>query len=215
MATQHQRLGDPEITISLPSGGETLGLQFSVFGTCTAIAPGADTTLTVTVKDGANDVATASDVRYNLRNHTFEAFFNLSGDTNIVGTGSVVAALNGTNFSATNTQLTIRGQSALTIGTPTPGADFASWAAGVVAGGQVTGDAGKTMWLRLTDAGFDIIPHQSWVIGDDAQWQLDLGALVTALQNKVGSSNFSINVSVWVGGQQLVRVSSGFFSVQG
>ena len=210
---QH-RFYEPELRISLPNSNETLGVRFSVFGTCTEINSNNNPTITVTVKDGSNTVATATAVNNQLRS-TYEAFFEFPGGTDIVGTVSVVVTCTGMNGNATNAGLTIRSQSTLTIANPTQGAEFPSWAAGVVADGEVTGCAGKTMWLRLTDAGYDIIAHQSWVIGTDSQWASNISAVVTAARVQAASSNFSTHASVWDGAQLLVRVSSGFFSVQG
>lgn len=214
MATQHQRLGDPELTISLPNSNETLGVRFSVFGTCTEVNSNNNPTITVTLKDGANVVATATAVNNQLRS-TYEAYFDLPGGTDIVGTGSVVVTCTGMNGNATNAGLTIRSQSTVTIANPTQGAEFPSWAAGVVADGQFQGCVGKTLWLRLTDGGYDIIPHQQMAINGDGAWEMNLSAIVTAARVQAASSNFSIHVSIWDGAQQLVRVSSGFFSVNG
>ncbi len=213
-------LGDPSMTIQLPSIGQTLGLQFSVFGTCSEITPNNNPTMTVTVMNGQNQVASAAAVT-NQQNGTFEAPFNLPSGTNIQGTGSVVATCSAMNGNATVGGLTIAGQGTLTITNPPPGgpeqaAGFPSWSSGVVARGQIVGCAGKTMWLRLTDAGKDIIPHYSWPIGNGTAWECDLSRLVAAGGHSASKSrHYNIHVSVWdqpLSGEQ-VRVSSGFFSV--
>jgi hypothetical protein len=213
-------LGDPQMTISLPNAGETLGLQFSVFGPCSEITPTNNPTMTVTVMDGQSQVASATAVN-NQQNGAYEASFNLPPGTNIQGSGSVVVTCSAMNGNVTNGQLTICGQTILTIGAPQQGAPqqvagFPSWSAGVVAKGQVVGCAGKTFWLRLTDAGFDIIGHHSWQIGNDTAWECDLGRLVAAAGRAASKSrHYNIHVSVWdrdAPGER-VRVSSGFFSV--
>jgi hypothetical protein len=215
-----QRLGDPQMTISLPNAGETLGLQFSVFGSCSEITPTNNPTMTVTVMNGQSQVASATAVN-NQQNGTSEASFSLPSGTNIQGTGSVVVTCSAMNGNVTVSQLTIFDQTTVTISSPPPGApeqaaEFPSWSAGVVARGQVVGCAGKLFWLRLTDAGFDIIGHHSWQIGNDTAWECDLSKLVAAAGRSASRSrHYNIHVSVWdqsPSGER-VRVSSGFFSV--
>ncbi len=176
-----QKVGDPQMAISLPNVGETLGLQFSVFGTCGAITATNNPTMTVTVMNGQNQVASATAVN-NQQNGTFEASFSLPSGTNIQGTGSVVVTCSAMNGNVTVGQLSTLNQTTLTISTPPPGgpeqaARYPSWSAGVVARGQVVGYAGMTFWLRLTDAGFDFIGHISWPI-NDTTWECDLSKLV-------------------------------------
>ena len=213
-----KRLGDSQMTISLPNPGETLGLQFSVFGSCSEITPTNNPTMTVTVMDGQSQAASAPAVN-NQQNGSYEASFNLPPGTNIQGTGSVVVTCSGMNGNVTNGQLTIRAQTVLTVGTAQPGAPqqvagFPSWSAGVVAKGQVVGGAGKTMWLRLTDAGCDIIAHHSWQIGDVTAWECDLSKLVAAAGRSASNSrHYNVHVSVWAPNVERVRVSSGFFAV--
>jgi hypothetical protein len=200
--------------------GQTLGLQFSVFGTCSAITPTNNPTMTVKVMNGQSQVASAAAVN-NQQNGTYEASFNLPPGTNIQGGGSVVVTCSGMNGNVTNGQLTIAGQTTLTVTAPQPGAPqqaagFPSWSAGVVARGQVVGCANKIMFLRLTDAGHDIIAAHSWPIRNDTAWECNLSRLVEAAGRSASTSrHYNIHVSVWnnpSGGEQ-VRVASGFFSV--
>jgi hypothetical protein len=212
-----KRLGDPQMTIALPNPGETLGLQFSIFGSCSQITPANNPAMTVTVMNGQSQVASAPAVN-NQQNGSYEAYFNLPSGTNIQG-GSVVVTCSSMNGNVTNGQLTIGGQTTLTVTAPQPGATqqaaaFPSWSAGVVAKGQVVGCAGKTMWLRLTNAGFDIISHHSWQIGSDTAWECDLSKLVAdAGRSGHKSRHYNVHVSVWDPNVERVRVSSGFFSV--
>jgi hypothetical protein len=215
-----RRLGEPQMAISLPNAGETLGLQFSVFGTCSEITPTNNPTVTVTVMNGQN-VVTSSAAVNNQQNGAFEADFTLPAGTNIQGSGSVVVTCSGMDGSSTNGQLTIAGQTTLTIGGlqqagPQQAAGFPSWSSGVVARGQVVGCAGKIMWLRLTDAGHDIIDHHSWRIGDAMAWECNHSTLVERAGLSASKSrHYNVHVSVWENARrgERVRVSSGFFSV--
>jgi hypothetical protein len=217
-----QGVGNPVITISLPSAGETLGLQFAVFGSCSDIVPN-NPTLTVAVKDGQNNTVASTTAANNQQNGTYEANFSLPSTTNIQN-GSVVVTCS-ENAQASNGGLTISGQGSLTITDPPPGAPqqvagYASWS-GVIAKGQARGGNGKGIWLRLTDAGNDIIGHQFWWIpAVEGPWQCDIGKLViekglSALKGK----HFNLHVSIWHHDserntdREQVRVSSGFFSV--
>jgi hypothetical protein len=213
-----QGLGNPAMAISLPESSETLGLQFSVFGTCSDITNG-NCTVTVQVMNGQTQVASTTAVN-NQQNGSYEANFNLPSETNIQGTGSVVVTCSSMTGNVTNGQLTIAGQGTLTINPPPGGpeqvAGYPSWSAGVVASGQVVGCAGKYLWLRLTDAGHDIIGHQCWQIGDGTAWQCDLSKLVAEKGLSASRSrHYNIHVSVWQHqyDSEQVRVSSGFFSV--
>lgn len=215
-----QRVGAPQMAISLPNAGETLGVQFSVFGTCSEITPNNNPAVTVQVMNGQTQVASTTAVN-NQQNGTYEAQFNLPSTTNIQGTGSVAASCTGMNCTASNGQLTISGQGNLNITSPPPGgpeqaAGFPSWSSGVFARGQVaSGYNGKFLWLRLTDAGKDIIPHYYWVI-DKTAWEVNLSQLVAnAGHSNSTSRHYNVHVSVWdqYESGQRVRVSSGFFSV--
>jgi hypothetical protein len=85
--------------------------------------------------------------------------------------------------------------------------------AGVVARGSVVRRSGQTMWLRMTDAGFDFIGHLSWPI-NDTTWECDLSKLVEAAGRSASTSrHYNVHVSVWDSNVEQVRVSSGFFSV--
>lgn len=215
-----QGLGTSGMSISLPGPTETLGLQFSVFGNCSDITPTTNCTVTVTVMNGLTQVASTTAFN-NPQNGTYEANFNLPSGTNMQGTGMVVVTCSTMTGNTTVAGLTIGSQGVLTITNPPAtnpeaAAGFPSWS-GLVARGQVRGCNGNGMWLRLTDAGNDIIGHQYWAINaDDTPWECDIGKLViekglSALKGR----RFNVHVSVWkhpYDGQQ-VRVSSGFFSV--
>jgi hypothetical protein len=137
-----QQVGNPQITISLPNAGETLGLQFAVFGSCSDIIPN-NPTLTVAVKDGQGNTVASSPAANNQLNGTFEANFNLTSLNPNIQNGSVVVTCSD-NAQASNGGLTISNQSgSLTITNPPPGspeqvAGFADWS-GVVATGQARG----------------------------------------------------------------------------
>jgi hypothetical protein len=219
-----QVVGNPVITISLPNAGETLGLQFAVFGNCSDIKTN-NPALTVVVKDGQNNTVDTATAVNNQQNGTFEADFTLPSTTNIQN-GSVVVSC-ADNAQASNGGLTISGQGSLTVTVSTPPesggpkqtAGFANWS-GLVAKGQAHRGTRKGIWLRLTDAGNDIIAHQFWWIpAVDTQWDCKIGQLVidkgfSALKGK----DFNVHVSIWNHdpqgkGTEQVRVSSGFFSV--
>ena len=216
--------GDPILKIDLPAANETLGLQFSVFGSCDSIGSNTSATVTVKVLDGVNvlDTASGSAVRYNPEVHTYEAMFNLKTGTSFPRNGSVVVSLDNTNFSESNAQLTIGSQNTLIIDAPKAQTDFTGWASGtVVASGTLAGCVGLKFWLRLTNAGNDVIGHQSWVVATDGPWSLDLGSIVSAARSQLpAGDSYNVTVSVWSNpnppdqSHEMMRVSSGFFTVR-
>jgi hypothetical protein len=209
-------------TISLPNANETLGMQFSVFGTCDP----AVTTVAVKLYNGPTEVALVNAV-VNGPKGTYEAFFNLNPSNPLLqnNQGQVKADItyNGKDTGVSVAGLTIcdelnglPAQTTLTITNPQPGQVLANWATGAMASGQIANAAGLTFWVRITDAGFDVIPHKSWVITPGSTWQQDLGALLASVPH-IRSTTFNLHASVWPGGGPvaLVRVSSGFFTFQG
>jgi hypothetical protein len=209
-------------TISLPNANETLGMQFSVFGTCDTTV----TTVAVKLYNGPNVVTTVNAV-VNGPKGTYDAFFNLNPTNPLLknnqGQAKVCIIYNGNDTGVSVAGLTIcdqlnglPAQTTLTITNPQQGQVLANWAAGAMASGQIANAVGLNFWLRITDAGWDVIPHQSWVITPGSMWQKDLGALLANVPH-VASNNFDIHVSVWPmsGPAALVRVSSGFLTFQG
>src|SRR5258708_6015587 len=178
--------------------------------------------MTVAVMDGQSQVTSTTAVN-NQQNGTYEADFNLDLGTNIQGTGSVVVTCSAMNGQVTNGGLTIAHQTILTInslqqGAPKQVAGGPRPAGGGGPGGggrgQVVGYAGKSLYLRLTDAGSDIIkPAHRQTIGNGTAWECNLSQLVAnAGRSASRSRHYNIHVSVWDNGER-VRVSSGFFSV--
>src|SRR4051794_25731210 len=121
--------GDPIMAINLPINGDTLGLQFSVFGKCLLITPSNSPSITVTLYNDKTLVQTVA-AKLNNQQSTFEAVFSPPAGTDIAGTGRVVVTCDGHRETATSISLTIRDQSLLTIGSPVSDMTFASWALG-------------------------------------------------------------------------------------
>jgi hypothetical protein len=221
-------LGDPLFSVSLPRSDDIIGLRFSVYGKCDMIKPGNAPTIVVTVYDDKTEVTHAT-AELNLDRGTFEAFFDLPAGTKIEGTGRVVVSCTDKTDTATAEKLTIVDQNdssrdglyGLFVNNPQVGDGVLSWAAGLTASGKVSNSQGKTMYLRMTDRGFDLIPgFAQWTIGENGNWEsTDLTVLVPAdrvpnTKNNPNATSFKCgyHVSVYDGGEKL-RLSSGFFSV--
>jgi hypothetical protein len=208
---QAKRPFEPELTISLPRSGETLGQQFSVFGSCTDINASNNPTITVKVQVGDNVVFSNTAVN-NQQRGTYETFFVFNYDPNINGTGKIVVTCDAMPGAVTIYSLTIRPQSALTDTAPAQNNVFTSWTS-LVATGHVNVTAARQVWVRLTDAGFDIIGHQRLDVASAEQWTSNIGQLVADTISPPYGSNFNVHVSVWNGNTEEVRISSGSFTV--
>jgi hypothetical protein len=208
------RLGDPELLIYLPGKGETLGQRFSVFGSCVHITPSSSPTITVEVWDGLTllDSKTAD---INQTKGTYEAFFDLQRGTSSGKNGKVVVKCSALTGDTTHDALTIEPQTTLTMNFPRDGNGFSSWGQ-VVAQGDLSDCAGKTFYLRMTDAGADIFtPVKEWTVDRDGPWSKTLTDLLGDAR-PTPSNKFNIHVSVWDGPMtgERIRLSSGYFSVE-
>jgi hypothetical protein len=143
--------GDPELVIKSPSANDTLAPNFSVFGTCSAIGPNSNPTISVGLYNGPSLVmqATAS---LNNTAGTWEAVFtNAPAIPN--GQASIQVSCSGMNGTQTVSPLTVSGDTLASITSPV-GQSFSSWSD--ANGDGTLSDTSDTVEVYLTQAGYQI-----------------------------------------------------------
>jgi hypothetical protein len=219
--------------VTLPTVGQTVGLQFSVFGSCSDITPNNAPTMTVKVNTGNGSASAPAAI--NQASGTFEATFNLPQGT-YTQSGSITVTCSGMS-PTTLSPYTIGsppGGNPPTLTITAPKADppgqlgavqvgsYPNWGSDehpVMAQGRVKGGKDGKVYLRLTDAGIDFIqtgPAPSVPItDDDAPWEFNLTHWVTrAGHSGKHSKHYNIHVTLWNGENvEKVRICSGFFRV--
>jgi hypothetical protein len=192
--------------ISSPANGDTLGLQFSVYGNCGAVTLTNNPAMTVTIYDTSTNpptpIASASTVN-NQAAGTWEATFSLPVGISINGTGKIEVSC--PNMTCTPvTGLTIGTSTVLTIAEPWGGEVFP---AGTSVNGSGTLASGDKLRVYLTQAGnrlpvkatFSSLPNNGFI---------ETFGMLTP------GSNYVLHAHVLDDDNNtLVRMSSGFFSV--
>ena len=195
------------MSIVSPASGDTLGLQFSVYGTCSALTT-TNMTMTVTVTDTntGQPLGTAT-TQNNLEAGTWEAVFDLPAGTSQTGAGKIEVACPGTGTAMNCTPvtgLTIEAQNVLTITRPTSGESFPLGTA-VGTGGRASG---YTVHLYVTHAGSQLTTVQPQAKGTRN------GNYEVGLQELPPGPDYVLHAHVVdENGKDVVRLSSPFFSV--
>ena len=199
--------GDPELVIKSPSANDILAPNFSVFGTCSAIGPNSNPTITVGLYNGPYLVmqATAS---LNNTAGTWEAIFtNAPAIPN--GQASIQVSCSGMNGTQTVSPLTVSGDTLAPITSP-QGQSYSSWSD--TNGDGTVLNSSDIVDVYLTQAGHQISSLQPTSQSLGNGWQSHLLGLLPP--DPPTGNNFVLHTVVKDSNSTVLqRGASRFFSV--
>jgi hypothetical protein len=199
--------GDPELVIKSPSANDTLAPNFSVFGTCSAIGPNSNPTITVGLYSGPSLVMQVT-ATLNNSSGTWEAIFsNAPPIPN--GQASIQVSCSGMNGTQTVSPLTVSGDTLAIITSPA-GQAFLSWSE--ASGDGTVSNSDETVDVYLTQAGHQLGSMQPTSKSLGNGWQSPLLNLVPP--DPPTGNNFVLHTVVMDSNNNVLqRGASKYFSV--